>query len=259
MQIDFDELDALDLEAINVSPAHTSSEQIPEVGAAERLPVLPAMPRPPAAHLLIPIIPQSARDRVGARLPRNLAPVERMSNNVLCIRGCNPSFETGGGTNTYLIGQGPRRILLDTADGNTMYRKALVETCLSELCEVAVLLLTHSHQDHSGGVAFVRSQWPQCQQLMLEDGEVVRLGGVTMQCVATPGHCNEHVAWRLIEEAVVFTGDLVLGQGTVLVLAPPQGDMDQYLASLLRLLELGPTTVHPGHGASASQYAATLR
>ncbi len=69
--------------------------------------------------------------------------------------------------------------------------------------------------------------------------------------MATPGHCADHVAYRLADGAVL-TGDHVLGRGTSVV-AHPDGDLAAYLGSLRRTLDLGAHVLHPGHGPSLSE------
>ncbi len=75
--------------------------------------------------------------------------------------------------------------------------------------------------------------------------------GLTLRAVATPGHTHDHVAYRLSNGAVL-TGDHVLGRGTSVV-AYPDGDLVAHLASLQRVLDLGPAAKHPGHGPSLTE------
>jgi hypothetical protein len=72
------------------------------------------------------------------------------------------------------------------------------------------------------------------------------LSGLDVEVVATPGHTRDHVAYRLAS-GVLLTGDHVLGRGTSVV-AYPDGDLAAYLASLRRVLDLGPDALYPGHG-----------
>jgi glyoxylase-like metal-dependent hydrolase (beta-lactamase superfamily II) len=82
----------------------------------------------------------------------------------------------------------------------------------------------------------------------LQDEEVVRIGGLTLEAVHTPGHTMGSLCLLLREEGVLFTGDTVLGLGTVAVSPPPYGDMALYLRSLERLKGLGASLLLPGHG-----------
>lgn len=82
----------------------------------------------------------------------------------------------------------------------------------------------------------------------LSDGETLQVGGLTIQAVHTPGHTMGSLCLYLREEGALFTGDTVLGLGTVAVSPPPYGDMALYLASLERLKGLGAAVMLPGHG-----------
>jgi glyoxylase-like metal-dependent hydrolase (beta-lactamase superfamily II) len=81
---------------------------------------------------------------------------------------------------------------------------------------------------------------------VLRDGDVVTVGGMPIRVVATPGHCSDHLAFRL-ENGVVLVGDHILGRGTSVVTFP-EGDLLAYLDSLRRVHDLGPAALYPGHG-----------
>lgn len=82
----------------------------------------------------------------------------------------------------------------------------------------------------------------------LTDGETVRVGGLTVRAVHTPGHTAGHNCYFVEELGYLFTGDNVLGVGTSAIAPPPHGDMEQYLQSLVRMRELQATLFAPGHG-----------
>ena len=84
--------------------------------------------------------------------------------------------------------------------------------------------------------------------------------GVTLRALHTPGHASNHLCWLLVGEAMLFSGDHVM-QGSTVVIAPPDGDMTQYLASLRRLLDLDPplATIAPGHGSLLTDPGAALQ
>ncbi|MQA00350.1 MAG: MBL fold metallo-hydrolase [Dehalococcoidia bacterium] len=82
----------------------------------------------------------------------------------------------------------------------------------------------------------------------LEDGETVKVGGLTVHAVHTPGHTAGHNCYFVEELGILFTGDNVLGVGTSAIGPPPRGDMQAYLDSLLRMDELRATLFAPGHG-----------
>jgi hydroxyacylglutathione hydrolase len=79
------------------------------------------------------------------------------------------------------------------------------------------------------------------------DGDSFTLSGEVLRVVATPGHVQDHVAFWLEASRILFSGDAILGQGSTLI-APPDGDMQDYLRSLQRMKELRPRLIAPGHG-----------
>jgi glyoxylase-like metal-dependent hydrolase (beta-lactamase superfamily II) len=80
----------------------------------------------------------------------------------------------------------------------------------------------------------------------LNDGDVVRVGTLNLTALYTPGHTNDHLAFLIAEDGAVFTGDLILGQGSSMV-TYPEGDVAAYLRSLERLAALKPRILFPGH------------
>ncbi len=85
---------------------------------------------------------------------------------------------------------------------------------------------------------------------VVSDGDTVRVGGLTLRMVHTPGHTAGHLTPFLEEEKVLFAGDNVLGMGTTVVPPPPHGDMGQYVESLRKMQSLGPEMLCCGHGPS---------
>jgi glyoxylase-like metal-dependent hydrolase (beta-lactamase superfamily II) len=82
---------------------------------------------------------------------------------------------------------------------------------------------------------------------MLADGAEIDSGGRRLVALYTPGHRFDHLCFLLLDSDILFAGDLVAGTGTV-VIAPPEGDLADYLASLRRLLALDIKLILPGHG-----------
>jgi glyoxylase-like metal-dependent hydrolase (beta-lactamase superfamily II) len=80
------------------------------------------------------------------------------------------------------------------------------------------------------------------------DGDTVRFGNLTLRAVHTPGHTAGHNCYWVEELGVLFTGDNILGIGTSAIGPPPNGDMEHYLQSLLRMRELQAKLFAPGHG-----------
>ncbi|HYC54671.1 MAG TPA: MBL fold metallo-hydrolase [Candidatus Binatia bacterium] len=191
----------------------------------------------------------------------------RWSDRVVVVLGQNPGPFTGPGTNTYIVGTGPRRILLDTGQGVATYLP-LLETALADLCDGATIeriVLTHAHPDHIGGVEHIRERLGNplvCKMPLpdsdlglevtpLADGDVVETDGATLQAIWTPGHARDHLCFLLREEKALFTGDVVLGAGTTVI--PPDGDLDDYLESLRTLRRLDIHRIFPAHGPAIEQ------
>jgi ribonuclease/clavin/mitogillin len=198
---------------------------------------------------------------IGMKLPD----YARHSRRVATVLGHNPGPFTGPGTNTYIIGTGKRRILLDTGQGVAVWADLLV-SALKELCDGAVIdriVLTHAHVDHIGGVAQAREKFGALEVLKMPweghdgaaggaitaigDGSVVKTEGATLRAIHTPGHAPDHLCYYLEEERALFTGDVVLGAGTT-VIPDDTGDLGEYMDSLGRLLELDLETIYPAHG-----------
>ena len=83
---------------------------------------------------------------------------------------------------------------------------------------------------------------------LVEDGDTIAVGGVTVEVVHTPGHTLGSICLYLREERALFTGDTVLGLGTVAIAPPPHGDMGFYIQSLERLKGLNSKILLSGHG-----------
>lgn len=86
----------------------------------------------------------------------------------------------------------------------------------------------------------------------LSDGDVVHGDNWTLQAVHTPGHCSNHLCFYLKEEKSLFSGDHVMGWATSVV-SPPDGSMQDYLASLRKLLPLKAERYWPTHGPAITE------
>jgi glyoxylase-like metal-dependent hydrolase (beta-lactamase superfamily II) len=193
-----------------------------------------------------------------------LPDVDRWSDRVVVALGQNPGVFTGPGTNTYLIGMGKRRILLDTGQGRDAYLPILDAAVDRAGCEgIQEIVLTHGHEDHIGGVRSIverhgalkisKHPWAGVDERCgveitpIGEGSVVRTEGATLRAIHAPGHAEDHLCFVLEEEGALFSGDNVLGIGTTVI--PGQGgDLVQYLNSLERLLAERPGAIYPAHG-----------
>ncbi|SPQ25836.1 8e198258-becf-4e2a-84b9-469a84e9d259 [Thermothielavioides terrestris] len=205
---------------------------------------------------------------MATQLPA-LPEVERLAAGCIRILGGNPGKFTLQGTNTYLLGTGPRRLLIDTGEGKPSWIAALKRVLAEERASIDSAILTHWHRDHTGGVPDLLQAWPgvpvykrhpEPGQRDIADGQTFAVEGACVRAVHTPGHTADHVVllWERqaddgddgpdgAESDVLFTGDSVLGHGTAVF-----EDLAEYLASLERMRRLfrrGGGRAFPGHGA----------
>jgi glyoxylase-like metal-dependent hydrolase (beta-lactamase superfamily II) len=177
---------------------------------------------------------------------------------VACVLAPNPSLMTGPGTNTYVVGDGATEcVVIDPGVDDSDHLEAIQRAAGDQ--RITHILITHGHDDHRGGAARLRERtgapifaWsregtPEAD-VSLADGAVIPLGASTLRALHTPGHRFDHLCFLHLSTGALFAGDLVAGVGTV-VIAPPEGDMLDYLASLRRLLALPHLgAILPAHG-----------
>jgi len=165
------------------------------------------------------------------------------------------------GTNTYLVGSGSRRLLIDAGEKNVPeYSQNLRQVLKTENCSLKDLVVTHWHHDHIGGVSDVMKmagegvtvhKFPReindviegVEIAKLEDGQEISVEGANFQVLHTPGHTTDHVVLYLKEENAVFSADCILGEGTAVF-----ESLYHYMQSLEKILKIQPSVIYPGHG-----------
>ncbi len=190
---------------------------------------------------------------------------------VLCN---NSSPFTFTGTVSYIVGKGNVAII-DPGPVNEAHAQALLAAVRGET--VTHILVTHTHNDHSPGVARIKAatgatvyaegphrasrpayasetratesggDWAFRPDVTLKDGDVVEGDGWRLEAIATPGHTANHMAFAWPERKLMFVGDHVMGWSTSIV-APPDGSMVDYMASLEKLARRDEQLYFSGHG-----------
>jgi glyoxylase-like metal-dependent hydrolase (beta-lactamase superfamily II) len=195
------------------------------------------------------------------RQRRTLCHHGRVEMRVIRILAPNPGPLTLEGTNTWIVGEDPS-LVVDPGPPDAEH----VEEIRREAGRVGTILLTHRHPDHAPAAqmladvtgAPVLAFWPEEGEERIEDGQLVRGGGVLLRALHTPGHAPDHIVLHEPLSGAMFTGDTVLGRGTS-VIDPPEGNLGDYMDSLGRMLELRPGVLYPGHGPTVWHGEAKVR
>ncbi|KAF1821312.1 metallo-beta-lactamase superfamily protein [Dissoconium aciculare CBS 342.82] len=200
----------------------------------------------------------------AAMLPE-LPDVEQITPRVARILGANPGQMQLQGTNTYLVGSGPEKILIDTGEGSAEWIARIISFLLANDLHISRVLLTHWHGDHTGGVPSllefdpslvdsIHKHQPDSHQQPIHPGQTFSVPGATLRAVHTPGHAVDHMAFMLEEENALFTGDNVLGHGFSVV-----QDLGTYMDTLRVMTDLGCAVGYPGHGAIITDLPTKMR
>jgi len=199
-------------------------------------------------------------------VPQEVAPgIRRIVAN-------NPGPYTFLGTNTYVVGNGQVAII-DPGPADERHLKAIAAATRGE--SLTHILVTHSHHDHcdsaralqtllggeigafgptgtprgagapSLGDSFVDAAFVPDRRL--GDGDTIKGKDFALDVLHMPGHSPDHLCFALVGKRIVFTGDHVMGWNTT-VIAPPEGNMVSFLASLERLMQRHDKMFLPGHG-----------
>ena len=204
----------------------------------------------------------------------------RVSPRIRRVVANNPGPFTFTGTGTYIVGNGTVAVI-DPGPDDGAHLEALLAAVEGET--VSHVLVTHTHRDHaplarpfadavgalvlaarpparethaSGGLDEAEDQTFR-PDVILNDGDRIAGPDWTLETLATPGHASNHLAFALIEENALFSGDHVMGWATSVV-APPDGDMGAYMDSLERVTARGFDTLWPTHGAPVTDVAPFL-
>lgn len=172
-------------------------------------------------------------------------------HGIVRLRAENPGPLSLSGSNTWIVGRDPA-FVVDPGPALASHVDALIEV-LHRQGGLGGIALTHDHPDHCEAVEALRAKMPAplaaarasrlraAHDLTLHEG--ARFG--PLRAVATPGHSPDHHA--LLHGSVCFTGDAVLGEGSVFI-APDPGALRGYLDALRRLMEMPLQLLCPGHG-----------
>ncbi|GAC1348912.1 MAG: MBL fold metallo-hydrolase [Vulcanimicrobiaceae bacterium] len=182
---------------------------------------------------------------VASRVERVLAP--------------NPSPMTLSGTNTYLVFGGTSAIAIDPGPANAAHIDGIIAAAARRGATIGAIAVTHGHPDHAPGAVPLRA-WTRAPvyghreavfpiDVAVGDGDRIVADDAVLDVLDAPGHARDHLVFALRDEAALFTGDVVVGHGTV-VIAPPNGDMRAYQATLARLRRdfADARTIYGGHG-----------
>jgi glyoxylase-like metal-dependent hydrolase (beta-lactamase superfamily II) len=208
-----------------------------------------------------------------------------VTSGVRRVTAPNPSPFTFHGTNTFLIGESELAVL-DPGPADPRHVDALMRAIGD--ARVLHILVSHTHRDHSPAARLLQARtgapiyaagthrparaprdgeeqrFDTAADLdfvpdeILADGAVVQGPDYRLEAVATPGHTANHLAFALLGQNLLFSGDHVMGWATTIV-APPDGSMTDYMASLDRLLARPEGVYLPAHGGGISDAHAHVR
>jgi len=204
--------------------------------------------------------------------------VSKLSSRVIRVLAQNPGVGPLQGTNTYIVGTGAKRILIDSGDHPKVnpsadvdkYHSLLSDQMKKENCKIDTLLLTHWHRDHTGGVQPLKNSalnivsetlsvrkfnckkneesnlsFINSYSNELIDNELIQVEGATLRVLYTPGHATDHASFYLEEENTLFTGDTILGETSAIV-----ESLTDYMKTLnlYKNLNKPVAKIFPGHG-----------
>jgi len=201
--------------------------------------------------------------------------LETVAPGVRRIVAKNPGPFTFKGTGTYVVGEGEVAVI-DPGPELEEHVAALLASLADE--QVTHILVTHTHRDHSPAAKALKAatgaptygfgphaggkrgeagveeggDWDFMPDIVTTDGEEIAGGKWRFEAVHTPGHTSNHLCFALPESGILFSGDHVMGWSTS-VIAPPDGDMAAYMASLDKLLARQDAVYWPTHGPAITE------
>ena len=188
--------------------------------------------------------------------------MQRLDDGAWLLALRTPTLPPATRTNTLIL-KGERVAVIEPATPHAEEQQALLAALEEVGGELAAILVTHHHSDHIGFVTALRERFgapvmahaqtatrvPFEIDRLLDDGDVVDLGaGVEVRAVFTPGHAPGHLVFVEERSGLAHAGDMVAGEGTILIDPDGDGDMAVYLDSLRLLGEVGAGRLVPAHG-----------
>ena len=172
---------------------------------------------------------------------------------------------TGDGNNTFLIpGDDGRAVMIDAGQGRDEHLRLIEDHLRQSGQRLHRVLVTHAHPDHAAGAPaiarahpgaqFHKYPWPgQDEKFGVEwqtlgDAASVAVGAEALSVLHTPGHSPDHLAFWHEASRTLFSGDLVIAGGSVMIHSTGGGNLAEYLASLERIRALAPAKLLPAHG-----------
>lgn len=209
---------------------------------------------------------------------------DRVSPLIKRVIADNPGPFTFTGTGTYIVGRDSPSApvaVIDPGPPDDAHLGAILNAV--EGRTVSHIVVTHTHRDHAPlarplaevtGAPILAAAPPAYEthasggldedddadfrpDHVLDDGERIFGDGWTLRTLATPGHASNHLSFVLEEEKALFSGDHIMGWSTTVV-APPDGDMSAYFASLDRVIAEDFETIWPTHGPPVTDVAPFL-
>jgi glyoxylase-like metal-dependent hydrolase (beta-lactamase superfamily II) len=201
-------------------------------------------------------------------LPAVYGVEQRLSPRITRVLAHNPSAFTFRGTGVYLVGDRNSVTVIDPGPNDPEHVASLLAAIGGR--RVTHILVTHTHRDHSPAAAPLKKATGAktygfgphgrydddveeggdrdfAPDVTVRDGDIIQGGGRSFQCVFTPGHTSNHMCYALDKESALFTGDHVMGWSTTVV-APPDGNMGDYMRSLEKLIARRDKILYPTHG-----------